>query len=181
MSFLRLETGDGVKIRNLPFVASCKGIQLDDGIVVSRDMRTSHEHVFAAGDVVNYPDPVFGRRRRVEHWGHAEHSGQIAGVNMAGGTAQYDLLSYVWSDVFDLHLEFAGDETAHDRTLLRGDPGSGSFAQLYLLDNRLTAYFSANGPRKEFLPLQKLIRQRVDLRGKESALADPEQSLRALL
>lgn len=162
-------------------LAERAGIALRDGIAVDSHMQTSHEHVFAAGDVISYPDPVFGKYRRVEHWGHAEHSGQVAGMNMAGDAQQYDLLSYVWSDVFDLHLEFAGDETAHDRTILRGNPEGGSFTQLYLLKNRLTAYFSINGPRKEFLPLQRLIRREVDLGAKESALADPTQSIRSML
>ncbi len=161
-------------------LAQAADLVTDDGIVVDGDMRTSAEGVFAAGDIVNYPDPVFGRRR-VEHWGHAEHSGQVAGINMAGGAQQYTMMSYVWSDVFDLHLEFAGDETRHDRTLMRGDLDGGSFIQLCLQDQHLTAYFSVNGPKKEFLPLQKLMRQRVDLTGKEAALRDPEYRIRELL
>ncbi len=162
-------------------LAERAGLRVDDGIVVDSHMRTSNEHVFAAGDVIDYNDPVFDRRRRVEHWGHAEHSGQIAGMNMAGDATEYDMLSYVWSDVFDLHLEFAGDEAEHDRTLLRGNLENGSFTQLYFVKDRLTAYFSVNGPRKEFLPLQKLIRRRLDLRGRDAELANPEQSLRDLL
>jgi NADPH-dependent 2,4-dienoyl-CoA reductase/sulfur reductase-like enzyme len=162
-----------------PAVAA--GLDVDDGIVVDAQLRTSHPDVFAAGDVVNFPDPIFQKRRRVEHWGHAEYSGQIAGQNMAGGHRQYDHLSYVWSDVFDLHIEFAGDETDHDRSVVRGTPGTESFTVLYLEDDRVTAFFSVNGRPREFSPLKKLIRSRVRLDGMDDRLADPDASLRELL
>ncbi len=157
------------------------GLVVDDGIVVDATMRTSHPDVYAAGDVVRFPDPVVGRWRRVEHWGHAEASGQVAGANMAGAKRTYDLLSYVWSDVFDLHLEFAGDEHAGDRTVLRGDPASGSFTLLYLEAGHLTAFFSVAGSPKDIMPLRRLIRGRVPLAGREDDLADPGFPLRHLM
>lgn len=162
-------------------LAQAAGLAVDDGIVVNERMETSAAGIYAAGDVASYPDPHFGRRRRVEHWGHAEHTGQVAGANMAGADAIYDLLTYVWSDIFDLHLEFAGDETAHDSILLRGEPGPGGFTVLYLQNDRLTAYCSVGGPPKEFGPLQKLIKRRVDLSTKVSHVTDPGFPLKQLL
>lgn len=156
------------------------GLDVDDGIVVDEHMATSVPDVYAAGDAANYPDPHFGRRRRVEHWGHAEHTGQVAGANMAGETKAYDLLTYVWSDIFDLHLEFAGDETVHERAVLRGDPAGGSFSVLYLADDRLTAYFAVNTAPKEFAALRRLITRRVNLAGKVSRLTDLKADLKQL-
>jgi NADPH-dependent 2,4-dienoyl-CoA reductase/sulfur reductase-like enzyme len=108
------------------------GLKVDNGVVVNEHLRSSHPDIYAAGDVANYQDPVFGKRRRVEHWGHAEYCGQLAGQNMAGAYNTYDLVTYVWSDIFDLHLEFAGDETEHDQVLLRGRFEDKSFIVLYL-------------------------------------------------
>jgi NADPH-dependent 2,4-dienoyl-CoA reductase/sulfur reductase-like enzyme len=162
-------------------LAASAGLDVDNGIVVDQYLRTSHPEVFAAGDVVNFPDPLFAKRRRVEHWGHAEYGGQIAGQNMTGAQNAYALLSYVWSDVFDLHLEFAGDESEHDRAVIRGDVQSGSFSVLYLKNQRLTAYFSVNGKPKEFSPLKKLIRRGVSLEGEDERLADSDAPLRDLL
>jgi NADPH-dependent 2,4-dienoyl-CoA reductase/sulfur reductase-like enzyme len=162
-------------------LADRAGLTVDGGIVVDSQMRTSHPAIYAAGDVVAYPDPVFGKRRRVEHWGHAEHSGQVAGLNMADVERHYGLLSYVWSDVFDLHVEFAGDESGHDTALVRGDLDAASFTVLYLRDHHLTAYCAVNGDRKDFGPLQKLIRRKVDLTGKDTQLTDPLRALRTLL
>jgi NADPH-dependent 2,4-dienoyl-CoA reductase/sulfur reductase-like enzyme len=156
------------------------GLTVDNGVVVDEYLQASHPDVFAAGDVANYVDLLFGRRRRVEHWGHAEYTGQLAAQNMSGRAQPYDLLTYVWSDIFDVHLEFAGDESAHDQVLTRGRLEDLAFTILYLKDHRLTAYFAVNANAKEFPPLQRLIRTKKDLGGKEPQLEDPSVSLKSL-
>lgn len=162
-------------------LAQQAGLAVDNGIVVNEYLQTSHPDIYAAGDAANYVDPLFGKRRRVEHWGHAEYTGQLAARNMAGGQAPYDLLTYVWSDIFDLHLEFAGDESEHDQVLLRGRLEDLSFLMLYLKHNRLTAYFAVNASSKDLPPLQKLIKSKKDLSGKESSLQDATVPLKSLL
>ena len=161
-------------------VAKDAGLTVSNGVVVDEFMQTSHPDIYAAGDVINYLDPVFGKRRRVEHWGHAEYSGQLAGKNMAGGRDAYDLITYVWSDIFDLHLEFAGDESEADQVLVRGKLDARSFTMLYLKDHRLRAYFSVNAGAKDFQPMQQLIRSKKDLSGHESQLQDPAVPVKTL-
>jgi NADPH-dependent 2,4-dienoyl-CoA reductase/sulfur reductase-like enzyme len=150
-------------------------------IIVNRRFETSAPGIYAAGDVVNFPDPYAGKRRRVEHWGHAEYSGQLAGQNMAGDRQAYDLLSYVWSDIFDLHLEFAGDESEHDQVVLRGRIEDKRFIILYLQRQVLRAYFAVNAGSKEFPTMQRLIKQRKDLSGKLDQLQDPAVAIKSLV
>jgi NADPH-dependent 2,4-dienoyl-CoA reductase/sulfur reductase-like enzyme len=157
------------------------GLEVNNGIVVDEQLRTSDPDIYAAGDVINYPDPVFEKKHRVEHWGHAEYSGQVAGKNMAGGENAYDFLSYVWSDIFDLHLEAAGDESEFDESLVRGSMSSGSFMVLYLKEKHLTAYFAINANMRDFVPLRRVIRTKKDLTGREEDLENPEFSLRELM
>ncbi len=158
------------------------GLAVDNGIVVNEFGQTSDPDVYAAGDVVNYHDPVFNRRRRVEHWGHAEYGGQIAGKNMAGGNeTAYDFLSYVWSDIFDLRLESAGDEAERDTVIIRGKFEDAKFTVLYLKDGVLTAYLAVNGDIREFTVWRRLIRGKNDLRGKEDLLKDQTFNVRDLL
>jgi 3-phenylpropionate/trans-cinnamate dioxygenase ferredoxin reductase subunit len=157
------------------------GLTVENGIVVDEYLQTSQPDIYAAGDVANYIDPLFGKRRRVEHWGHAEYSGQLAAQNMAGAHRPYDLLTYVWSDIFDLHLEFAGDEKEHDQMLLRGKLEDLSCIILYLKQHRLMAYFAINSNNKDLPPLQKLIKNKTDLRGRETALQDHTLPLKSLL
>jgi NADPH-dependent 2,4-dienoyl-CoA reductase/sulfur reductase-like enzyme len=162
-------------------LAEQAGLKVGNGIVVNEYLPSSHPDIYAAGDVANYLDPVFGKRRRVEHWGHAEYSGQLAGQNMAGARNPYDLLTYVWSDIFDLHLEFAGDETEYDRVLSRGGVGNRSFTVLFLKQNVLRAYFAINASSKEFRVLQELIRRKKDISGKEALLQDLTCDIKRLL
>jgi NADPH-dependent 2,4-dienoyl-CoA reductase/sulfur reductase-like enzyme len=162
-------------------LAEQAGLAVDNGIVVNEYLQASHPDIYAAGDAANYLDPIFGKRRRVEHWGHAEYGGQLAGQNMAGARNPYDLLTYVWSDIFDLHLEFAGDETDRDQVLLRGRFEERSFTVLYLKQHVLTAYFAINTSAKELAVLQRLIRQKRDLSGKEGQLQDPTFAIKGLL
>jgi len=100
---------------------------------------------------------------------------------MAGRREGYDLVTYVWSDIFDLHLEFAGDESEHDEVLLRGQLETMKFTQLYLKNKRLRAYFSINAGAKDFQPMQQLIRSKKDLTGYTSQLEDPTVPVKALL
>lgn len=148
------------------------GLSVDNGVIVNAQLQTSHPDIYAAGDLCNYPDPYFDRRRRVEHWGQADYTGTLAGRNMAGAGQSYDLMSYVFSDIFDLHLEFAGDEHGFDRVVVRGRMEDKAFSVLYVKDNRLVAHFSVNLKRKQFSPLQKLIEKKVNLEGRETQLAD---------
>src|SRR3974390_325361 len=171
----------GVGIRPNVELAIEAGLSVDNGILVDEYMRTSRPDIFAAGDVINWFDITAGRRRRVEHWGHAEYSGQIAGANMTGATEVHDLLSYVWSDIFDLHIEFAGDEDQRDCSILRGDPAEDSFFVFYLKNGRITAFFAVNREPREVAVLRRLIRTRTDVSTRASLLCDPASDLSTLL
>jgi 3-phenylpropionate/trans-cinnamate dioxygenase ferredoxin reductase subunit len=99
---------------------------------------------------------------------------------MAGARDPYDLLTYVWSDVFDLHLEFAGDESEHDVVLLRGRQEDGAFTVLYLGEGALRAYFAVNADPKDLPILQRLIRTGANLEGRDKQLQDPAFAIAGL-
>ena len=64
-------------------------IQVNRGIVVDLHMRTSHEDIYACGDVVEAHDFVHDQNRVIPVWPGAQFSGRIAGMNMAGGDIEY--------------------------------------------------------------------------------------------
>ena len=171
----------GIGIRPNVELARQAGLAVDNGIIVDAGMRTSAPDIFAAGDAINYPDPIAGRRIRAEHWGHAEYSGLLAGQNMAGEDKSYDFMNYAWSDVFDLHIETAGHLAGYDQAVVRGDPDGTSFTSLYLKDAKLVAYCAVNVKPVEFAALRRLIRGGQSLAGKLKELADPAQPVKALL
>jgi NADPH-dependent 2,4-dienoyl-CoA reductase/sulfur reductase-like enzyme len=88
-------------------VARAAGLDVDDGVVVDEQLRTSDPHVWAAGDVARYPDRILGRRR-VEHVDNATSMGRQAGRNLAGAGEPYDHTPFFYSDLFDAGYEAVG-------------------------------------------------------------------------
>ena len=162
-------------------LAEKAGLTVDNGVVVDAEMRTDSPHIFAAGDIANYPDPHFAKRRRVEHWGQAEYTGGLAGENMAGAEREYDLLTYFWSEGFDLHYEFAGEEGEYDQVVLRGQFPDDDFAALYLSGHRLRAFLSLNPKKSTQSALETMISSKTPLAGREQELRRPDGDLASLL
>jgi len=77
------------------------GLKTEDGrIVVDQHMRTSAEHVYAAGDVARAYNTKAQRHLAVEHWGEALNMGEIAGRAIAGDAdAQWDVAPGFWSTI----------------------------------------------------------------------------------
>ncbi|WP_246855166.1 NAD(P)/FAD-dependent oxidoreductase [Cellulomonas sp. Y8] len=88
-------------------LARAAGLEVDDGVVVDDRLRTSDPHVWAAGDVAQYPDRLLGRRR-VEHVDNATTMGRQAGRNLAGADEPYDHTPFFYSDLFELGYEAVG-------------------------------------------------------------------------
>ncbi len=59
------------------------GMTIDQGLVVNDRMETGVEDIYAAGDLIQHDGHCYGI------WPAAEQQGEIAGINMAGGSAEY--------------------------------------------------------------------------------------------
>lgn len=135
-------------------------IELDEGIIVDERLRTAVENVRAAGDVARWPDPLFDRRRRVEHWDCARAQGDRWARAMTGEDEPFDYLVYFFSDVFDLSWEYWGDREGADRVVYRGSVDDGSFSAWWLDERRVVAAFVIDRPDEERDAAQRLIRSR---------------------
>jgi NADPH-dependent 2,4-dienoyl-CoA reductase/sulfur reductase-like enzyme/predicted acylesterase/phospholipase RssA len=149
------------------------GIAIDDGVIVDHFLQTDRPHIFAAGDVANFFDPIFNLRRRVEHWDNAVKQGRLAAKNMLGQRIAYDEVSYFFCDVFDLSFEFFGLPELADERVGRGSLQERSFAQFYLKDDVPRALFSLGRPAAETKATEALIRYRVNLHEIKAQLFDP--------
>lgn len=98
----------GIGITPNTKLAEMENLQVDDGIVVNRQLQTSAPNIFAAGDVANFRDAVVGKRRRVEHEDNANTMGEAAGRSMTGADVSYDYSPMFYSDLFDLGYEAVG-------------------------------------------------------------------------
>lgn len=90
-------------------LAEMAGIEVENGIVVDKFLRTSQSDIYAAGDAAAFYNPSLGKRLRVEHEDNANTMGQFAGKNMAGEPVPYDHLPYFYSDLFELGYEAVGE------------------------------------------------------------------------
>lgn len=90
-------------------LAKAAGLEVDNGIRVNESLQTSDPHIYAAGDVANYPDALLGTHRRVEHEDAANSMGKTAGQAMAGAAVTYDYSPMFYSDLFDLGYEAVGE------------------------------------------------------------------------
>lgn len=140
------------------FIESSR-ITIDKKLGVSTDeyLRTGDPDVYAAGDVANYFDPVFGKNRRVEHWDHAIKQGDLAAKNMLGENAPFRMLSYFFSDIFGLHYEFLGDTMDIDDIVFWGSFEKRSIAAFYMKEGRLKAAFLLGNMAQERPKIEKII------------------------
>jgi len=98
----------GLGLRLHTELADAAGLEVDKGILVDEQLRTSNRDVFAAGDVAEFYCVPIGERMRVEHWDNAIMMGRCAGANMAGAERIYDHLPMFFSDLFELGWEAVG-------------------------------------------------------------------------
>jgi NADPH-dependent 2,4-dienoyl-CoA reductase/sulfur reductase-like enzyme len=156
------------------------GMQIANGIVVNEYLETSVPGIHAAGDVANYQDTLFNKRRRVEHWDNAVSQGQYCARALSGERKAFSHVPYFFSDVFDLSYEFWGDPANADQIVERGDLSTSSFSVWWLQQKRVIAAFVMSRPDEERDAATKWIesKQQVSaekLKGK-SSVSDAEES-----
>jgi len=169
----------GVGIQPNEQIAREAGLAVQDGIIVDSYCETTAGHVYAAGDVARYPDPVFGGLVRTDHWDHARAQGKAAGRNMAGRREPFDHLSYFFTHVFDLSINVFGRTRDAERTIVSGELGSGRSVVYCVSGDRLTGtiLINANDAMDE---CRALVRERLHLDALLERIA-PDQSADMLI
>lgn len=148
------------------------GLQLRDGVVCDANLNALDvggnvvPGVFAAGDVVRWPNGLFDEEMRVEHWTNAAEQGAQVALNlghMAAGEPYepYEALPFFWSDQFDHRIQFLGRASADDEVqVVAGSVATGKFLALYGRDGKLRGALGVNAPRW-VMPTRKLFTERV--------------------
>jgi 3-phenylpropionate/trans-cinnamate dioxygenase ferredoxin reductase component len=170
----------GVGITPNTQLASAAGLEVDNGIWVNAQLRSSDPDVYAAGDVANAFHPLLGKHIRVEHWANALNQPQTAAKAMLGQEAAYDRVPYFFTDQYDLGMEYAGyvEPDNYDEVVFRGDVNGHEFIAFWLGDGgRVLAGMNVNVWDVNDA-IQALVRsgEPVDV----AALRDPETPLESL-
>ena len=132
LEFDVLVTAVGVR-PNTQLVADAGGA-VDRGILVDGRCATTLPDVYAAGDYAQGYDAVSGEKRMLPLWPNAVLQGETAGINMAGGRADYTQgIALNASGVFGLHMVTAGSYEGESFTVQR----DGSYKRLVTADGVL--------------------------------------------
>lgn len=132
LEFDVLVTAVGVR-PNTRLVADAGGA-VDRGILVDGRCATTLPDVYAAGDCAQGYDAVSGEKRMLPLWPNAVLQGETAGINMAGGRADYTQgIALNASGVFGLHMVTAGSYEGESFTVQR----DGSYKRLVTADGVL--------------------------------------------
>ncbi len=160
--------GVGV-VPNVDFLAD-SGLALDDGVVVNPRFETQAPGVFAAGDVANFFDPLYGRQRRIEHWSNANYQGTEVGKVLADSGRGYDTVSSFFSEVFGTTVKVFGDVSRFDELTTEGSLTSGTLLTSYGDSGRLVGALTVGASDELEIVLKDLIAEHAPIDALEREL-----------
>ncbi len=157
-------------------LARAAGLEIDNGIAVDAQGRSSDPAIWAAGDCASFP--WRGGRLRLESVGNAIDMGEMVALNMLGAGRSYEAKPWFWSDQYDMKLQIAGLNTGYEQVVSRPgeQPDAASF--WYFRGKELLAVDAINDPRAY------MVGKRLVEAGRSpapEAVADPGTDLKALL
>ena len=159
-------------------LAAEAGLAVDNGILVNEYAQTNDPDIHAAGDCTNHPNPLLGRRLRLESVPNALEQSRVAAAGMAGKLKAYASVPWFWSDQYELKLKMVGLSEGFERLVLRGEPASDSFSAFYLKDGKLLAADTVNRPQ-DFIAAKRLVAEGIAVTAEQ--LADDSRPLKELL
>ncbi|MGH3080027.1 MAG: NAD(P)/FAD-dependent oxidoreductase [Gaiellaceae bacterium] len=133
------------------------GIELENGIVVNERFETNVPDVYAVGDVANFFDPLFQRRRRIEHWSNANYQGAEVGKVLAGADGGYDKVSDFFTEIFGITIKVFGDARHDAQVVVHGSLTEGMYALYGDDDGEVVGALSVGQPED----IEELLKQQI--------------------
>ena len=160
-------------------VAQAAGLVCENGIVVDEYARASDPNVYAIGDCANHPNPLLGRRLRLESVQNAIDQAKAAALAVTGKPKVYAEVPWFWSDQYDLKLQIAGISAPGDEIVVRGDQEARKFAVFYLRDGHVAAVDAVNAVPEYMVGRQMIAQKKVIDPAQLADTAIPMKSLMA--
>lgn len=144
---VRLDSGSGVDcdlvvlgVGVRPATEMLEGFEMhkDGGVIADANLRIG-ENIYAAGDIVHFPDQGHVGHIRIEHWRTAMQQGRAAAYNIAGKQAHFDGVPFFWTTQFDATLNYVGSVREWDEIIVDGEIASKIFVAYYIKDGKAAA------------------------------------------
>jgi NADPH-dependent 2,4-dienoyl-CoA reductase/sulfur reductase-like enzyme len=163
---------------NVDWLAN-SGLTIDDGLVCDRTLNAGHPAVFGAGDLVRWPNELFGQVMRGEQWTGAVEQARHVARNLFVDQAKalpFRGSNYFWSDQYGVKIQFVGISEADEVRIVEGAPEEFRFLAYYRRRHRLVGAFAMDSPRR-IAEARRLIESGADW---DEALADKPLGGRSL-
>jgi apoptosis-inducing factor 3 len=128
-----------------------------DRSILTNECLQVADHLYAAGDMAQFPDSRTGQPSRIEHWRLAAQQGRIAARNMLGQNIAFKGIPFFWTGQFDLKLRYAGHAEDWDQVIFQGDVSKHEFLAFYVQNERVVAVASC-GCDREMAAITELMR-----------------------
>lgn len=113
-------------------IGECLGLECNKGIIIDSSLKTNLPNVYAAGDVTEYNNVMYGI------WPAAMQQGKSAGTNMAGGNMMYQ--GSIMSNrlkIVGIELASAGEIDVENRFESQIEETETTYRKIVLKDNRV--------------------------------------------
>ncbi|MFF7560008.1 NAD(P)/FAD-dependent oxidoreductase [Streptomyces pseudovenezuelae] len=143
------------------------GLALRDGVVCDEYCEAA-PHVYAAGDVARWYNPLFGTSMRVEHRTNAAEQGMAAARNLLAAPAArrpFVPVPYFWSDQYDMKVQAYGFLRGHEEVaVVEGDLARRRFVVAYRRGDRVTGALAVGMPPRVLRWWRQAIASEADWR-----------------
>ena len=151
-------------------------IKVDKGILVDDTMQTNIKDIYAAGDVTQSYDSLYGTSRVTPIWPRAYIQGGIAGLNMAGHAKKcpggFDMNSLVFYDVPIMSVGLHTPREEGFEILTKWEPKEKVYQKLVLKDGVLKGFIIVGNIENAGL-LTGLIKEKINVENfKENLLEE---------
>jgi nitrite reductase (NADH) large subunit len=133
------------------------GLKTDKGVVVDERLQTNQPDIYAAGDVAEFRGMPYGI------WPAAMEQGKIAGINMAGGDANYNGTTMAATlKVVGIDLASAGNIDAENEFESRVATDGDQYKKIVLENNQIIGCIML-GDTKGFNEITKMMSEKRDV------------------
>lgn len=132
-------------------VGSGVGLAGDGSVLCDEFLETSVPGVFAAGDVISWPNAHTGLTARLETWTSANEQGSVAGENAVVRVEDrqpYSTVPYFWSDWYGHRIQFTGVVTDREPEVVFGSVESRKWVALFEDGGKVVGALAVNEPSK---------------------------------